>query len=220
MPRRAQPDLRHLTDQYELTDAELATTCTAVMATHGPDEDLWVFGYGSLMWKPEFPFLERHAAHVHGFHRAFCVYSHVYRGTRARPGLVLALDSGGSCRGVAYRVAAASAGAVVERLVRREMVTRVYLPRWVSTRLADGRLVRAHTYTAAHDHEQYAGKLAPAEAARVIRGGIGRSGHNVDYLKATVDHLAELGIADRALLRIARLVEGTGETLPAGDTSL
>lgn len=220
MPRRAQPSLRHLTDQYELTDAELATTCTAVMATHAPEEDLWVFGYGSLMWKPEFPFLERHAAHVHGFHRAFCVYSHVYRGTRARPGLVLALDSGGSCRGVAYRVAASSAGAVVERLVRREMVTRVYRPRWVSTRLADGRLVRAHTYTAAHDHEQYAGKLAPADAARVIRGGVGRSGHNVDYLKATVDHLAELGIADRALLRIARLVEGTEETLPAGDTSL
>jgi len=219
MPPRTQPDLRHLTDQYELTDEELSTTCTAVMATHAPDEDLWVFGYGSLMWKPDFPFLERHAAQVHGFHRAFCVYSHVYRGTRARPGLVLALDAGGSCRGVAYRVAAPSACEVVERLVRREMVTRVYLPRWVSARLPDGRRVRAHTYTAAHDHEQYAGKLAPEEAARVIRGGIGRGGHNVDYLKATVDHLAELGIADRALLRIARLVD-TDETLAAADTRL
>ncbi|MGE0256217.1 MAG: gamma-glutamylcyclotransferase [Alphaproteobacteria bacterium] len=219
MPPRAQPDLRHLTDQYELTDAELATTCTAVMATHPPREDLWVFGYGSLMWKPEFPFLERHAAHVHGFHRSFCVYSHVYRGTRARPGLVLALDAGGSCRGVAYRVAADSAAAVVERLVRREMVTRVYLPRWVPARLADGRRVRAHTYTAAHDHEQYAGKLTAEEAARIIRGGIGRSGHNVDYLRSTVAHLAELGIADRALVRIAGLLADTEEPLSAGGAS-
>ncbi|MBM3558761.1 MAG: gamma-glutamylcyclotransferase [Alphaproteobacteria bacterium] len=187
------------------------------METHPPREDLWVFGYGSLMWKPEFPFLERHAAHVHGFHRSFCVYSHVYRGTRARPGLVLALDSGGSCRGVAYRVAADSAAAVVERLVRREMVTCVYLPRWVAARLPDGRRVRAHTYTAAHDHEQYAGKLAAAEAARIIRGGIGRSGHNLDYLRSTVAHLAELGIVDRALVRIAELAGAGAKTLSAPD---
>ena len=200
-----QPDLSHLSDQYDLTDAEFAQTVRAVMDSHGTNRDLWVFGYGSLMWRPGFAFRERHIGIVHGFHRAFCVYSHFHRGTRARPGLVFGLDSGGSCKGVAYRVDAADAEAVVAYLIHREMVTRVYMPRWVSVRIG-ARTVRAHTYTAAHNHEQYAGKLTPEAAARLIRGNEGHSGRNVDYLLSAVAHLDELGIADGPVHRVKQLV--------------
>ncbi len=196
-----QPDLSHLTDQYELSDDELDTTLRAVMRTHPADEDLWVFGYGSLMWQPDFPFNERALATIHGFHRSFCVYSHVWRGTRAKPGLVLGLDNGGSCRGVAYRVLARHAEQTVEALIRREMVTRVYMPRWVSARLG-GRVVRAHTYTAAHNHIQYAGKLDEEVTLSLIRQGHGRGGPNIEYLRNTVAHLEELGIDDRPLARL------------------
>ncbi len=202
---QSQPDLRHLTDQYELTEEELAKTVRAVMASHGSQDDLWVFGYGSLMWRPGFPHLERHFGAVHGFHRAFCIYSHVHRGTREQPGLVLGLDNGGSCKGVAYRVRAADAETVVEYLVRREMVTRVYTPRWVTVRIG-GQTVRAHTYTAAHNHVQYAGKLSADQAARYIRNSNGRSGNNVEYLRNTVAHLEDLGIDTTPFRRLQRLV--------------
>ncbi|MEH6754996.1 MAG: gamma-glutamylcyclotransferase [Alphaproteobacteria bacterium] len=202
----SQPDLRHLTDQYELTEEELETTLSAVMATHAPEEDLWVFGYGSLMWQPEFPFEEQGLATVHGFHRSFCVYSHVWRGTRDEPGLVLGLDNGGSCRGIAYRVTASRAASTVEYLIRREMVTRVYIPRWVTARIGT-RVVRAHTYTAAHNHVQYAGKLPDEKALQHILQGHGRGGANTEYLRNTVGHLDELGIVDRPLSRLHRMVE-------------
>ena len=202
---QSQPDLRHLTDQYELSEEELAKTVRAVMASHGRQDDLWVFGYGSLMWRPGFPHLERHFGAVHGFHRAFCIYSHVHRGTREQPGLVLGLDNGGSCKGAAYRVRAADAETVVEYLVRREMVTRVYTPRWVTVRIG-GQTVRAHTYTAAHNHVQYAGKLLPDQAARYIRNSNGRSGNNVEYLRNTVAHLEDLGIDTTPFRRLQRLV--------------
>ena len=202
---QSQPDLRHLTDQYELTEDEFSKTVRAVMASHGRQDDLWVFGYGSLMWRPDFPHLERHFGVVHGFHRAFCIYSHVHRGTREQPGLVLGLDNGGSCKGAAYRVRAADAETVVEYLVRREMVTRVYTPRWVTVRI-DGQTVRAHTYTAAHNHVQYAGKLSPDQAARYIRNSNGRSGNNVEYLRNTVAHLEDLGIDTTPFRRLQRLV--------------
>lgn len=205
--RAAQPDLRHLTDQYELTEAELVATRDAVMATHPAGEPLWVFGYGSLMWRPGFAWCDRQRATIRGFHRAFCVYSHVYRGTRENPGLVLGLDNGGSCCGIAYQTTPENARATVEYLIRREMVTRVYLPHWVTATLANGRRVRAHTYTAAHDHTQYAGKLTLDEAARYIRKGVGRSGPNPEYLFNTVAHLDELGIVDGPLHELKALVE-------------
>jgi cation transport protein ChaC len=202
----AQPDLAHLTDQYALTEAELAATRDAVMASHPAGAPLWVFGYGSLMWRPGFDFLDRQRATIHGFHRSFCVYSHVHRGTREKPGLVLGLDRGGSCRGIAYLVSWETATDTVEYLIGREMVTRVYMPRWVPARLDDGRRVLAHTYTAAHNHTQYAGKLDLAEAARLIRHGVGRSGANPDYLFSAVDHLDELGLADGPLHRIGEML--------------
>jgi glutathione-specific gamma-glutamylcyclotransferase len=207
MPQKTQqPDLRHLTDQYELTEDELETTLAAVMTSHPDGEDLWVFGYGSLMWQPEFPFEERELATIHGYHRSFCVYSHIWRGTREKPGLVLGLDNGGSCRGVAYRVRADQAATTVEYLIRREMVTRVYIPRWVTARVGS-RMVRAHTYTAAHNHVQYAGKLSDETALQHILQGHGRGGANTEYLKNTVGRLEALGIVDRALARLHKIVE-------------
>ncbi len=203
---KTQPDLSHLTDQYELNEEELEWTLRAVMESHPRGEDIWIFGYGSLMWQPEFEFEERSLALVHGFHRSFCVYSHIWRGTRERPGLVLGLDNGGSCRGMAYRVRAARAETTVEYLIRREMVTRVYMPRWVTARI-DGKRVRAHTYTAAHNHVQYAGRLSDDEAMRLILQGTGRGGHNTDYLRNTVRHLEEFGIRDRPLERLVRQLD-------------
>ena len=171
--------------------------------------EFWIFAYGSLIWDPGFAVQERAAARLWGYHRAMCIYSHVWRGTPARPGLVLGLDRGGSCRGIALRVAGAAAAAVVDYLEARERVTAVYLARTVPITLkAAGRTKRvaALTYIADRAHHQYAGKLPAPEAARLIRGGAGRAGRNVDYLETTVSHLAELGIADAPLTALARLV--------------
>ncbi len=159
--------------------------------------DYWVFGYGSLMWNPGFPFLEVQTAVLHGYHRAFCLYSHHYRGTEETPGLVLGLDRGGSCAGRAYRVAADKAEEVRAYLHEREMLHYVYDPRDLLVRLPDGRKVRAHTYVVVRGGDQYAGKLPLDQSARLILQGNGVSGANLEYLENTVRHLDELGIADR-----------------------
>lgn len=168
--------------------------------------DLWVFGYGSLMWRPGFDYLEMHRAHIHGYHRAFCVYSWVHRGTRERPGLVLGLDRGGSCVGMAFRVRAEDADNVIAYLDEREMVTGVYIPRMVRLRLA-GREVLARTYVADRGHEQYAGKLPIEAQAKQVEGAVGQSGVNRDYVLSTVAHLEEIGILDGPLHHLAALLK-------------
>jgi len=169
-------------------------------------EDLWVFGYGSLMWRPGFAFAERHCAFVRGYHRALCVYSHVHRGTQERPGLVLGLDRGGSCKGVAFRVAARAAEATLAYLRAREQVTLVYREVVLPARLADGRNVAAVCYVADRTHSQYAGRLERAELARLVAQGVGLSGTNPDYVKNTHDHLAELAIRDATLEWLANRI--------------
>ncbi|RFB79493.1 gamma-glutamylcyclotransferase [Methylovirgula sp. 4M-Z18] len=161
--------------------------------------DLWVFGYGSLMWKPGFAYIECKIATIHGFHRAPCIYSHVHRGTPDKPGLVFGLDSGGSCRGIAFRVAAEHRAATIAYLREREQVTSVYLERLVKAILADARHATALTYVADRRHPQYAGKLTPAETLRLVRQGHGVSGANPDYIRNTRDHLTELGLVDHRL---------------------
>jgi len=167
--------------------------------------DLWIFGYGSLMWRPGFPYEENCRARLYGFHRAFCIYSHVHRGTPEHPGLVLGLDKGGSCVGRAFRVAAENADAVVRYLDEREMVTAVYRPVMGRVRLA-GETVAARCYIADRTHSQYAGKLAVEEQALLIAGAVGQSGVNRDYALMTVDHLEEIGITDGPLHQVARLL--------------
>jgi glutathione-specific gamma-glutamylcyclotransferase len=167
------------------------------------DADLWVFGYGSLMWRPGFPFLERRHAHLHGYHRALCVFSHVHRGTPERPGLVLGLDRGGRCHGVAFRVAAEEAAETVAYLRAREQVTGVYLERRLPVRLAGGERVAALAYTVDRGHPQYAGRLPEAELLRLVRQGVGVSGANPDYVRSTHGHLLEMGVTDPVLAHLA-----------------
>lgn len=173
---------------------------------HSPGAELWVFAYGSLMWNPGFPALERQAGLVRGWHRRFCIYSHHHRGTPAVPGAVLGLDRGGSCRGVAFRVAGGEVDRVLDYLWAREMVNRVYVPRQVPVLLAGGGRVTALTFTADRGHGQYCGRLGADGTARLIRQGVGISGRAVDYLASLLAHLAALGIRDRGLLDLARRV--------------
>lgn len=167
------------------------------------NEDLWVFGYGSLMWRPDFHFEEREKAVLRGFHRSLCVYSHVHRGTPDRPGLVMGLDRGGSCLGLAYRVPLGHVGETVRYLRAREQVTSVYVERLLPVTLADGRRKLALSYVVDRGHAQYAGKLPEAELLRLIRQGKGQSGPNPDYVVRTHALLSQLGVADRLLGRLA-----------------
>ena len=174
--------------------------------------EFWIFAYGSLIWDPGFAWLERVPARLGGYHRSMCIYSHVWRGTPASPGLVLGLDRGGSCRGIALRVAGRAAAAVVDYLDARERVTAVYLARKVPITLMGPRRerrVEALTYIADRGHQQYAGKIPTAEAVGLIRRGRGRGGGNVEYLDSTVAHLDELGIPDAPLTALARTVRRT-----------
>lgn len=173
------------------------------------ESDIWVFGYGSLMWNPGFAHIESRPALLYGWHRSFCIYSHRYRGTPERPGLVLGLDSGGSCRGMAFRVAQANAVEVLEYLWDREMVHGVYQPRILHPRSPDGRL-DCHVFTVDRAHYQYAGGLSDREMVRLIRQGVGLGGHNRDYLANTVSHLDALGIGDGPLHRLLALIEESG----------
>lgn len=170
------------------------------------DGDLWVFGYGSLIWRPGFAYEERQIAEVTGYHRALCIYSHVHRGTQDMPGLVLGLDYGGACKGVAFRVAAARRAETIAYLREREQVTFVYREVVVRAHLADNRRVAALTYVADRAHVQYASRLDREDVLRHVRQGVGQSGANPDYVRATHEHLSALGIEDELLAWIvARL---------------
>lgn len=169
--------------------------------------DFFVFAYGSLMWRPDFPFLEIEPATLYGYHRAFCITSTHYRGTLEHPGLVLGLDRGGKCIGRLYRIAAQDAAEVAEYLHQRELITGCYVPKRVTLRLQDGKQEAGLTYVADRAHYQYAGKLDDRTIAGIIQHATGVMGSNRDYLRNTVQHLEEMGIADTSLHRILRLVE-------------
>jgi cation transport protein ChaC len=163
--------------------------------------DLWVFGYGSLMWRPGFDHLERRPARLSGAHRALCVFSHVHRGTPEKPGLVLGLDHGGSCRGIAFRVEASQREATIAYLREREQVTSVYRETMRPVSLIDEPKagVRALCYLVDRSHEQYAGALSRERQLELVRQGQGHSGVNRDYVLATVKELEALGIRDATL---------------------
>jgi len=170
-------------------------------------DEFWVFGYGSLMWNPGFEFAERSQALIYGYRRSLCVRSWVHRGTEQNPGLVLGLDRGGSCRGMAFSVAPESWDEVIEYLRERELVTNVYLERRVPLVLADGRAVKAVTYVVDRSHRQYAGALDALDAARVVDQAEGRSGPNDAYVFNTLAHLKEMGIRDHWLEQVVGEVE-------------
>lgn len=165
--------------------------------------DFWVFGYGSLMWRPGFAHVETRRARLHGYRRSLCVVSHVHRGTPQRPGLVLGLDRGGSCLGLAFKVPHDLRGEVLDYLRARELVTSVYLERELPVRLDGGAVVRVVTYVVDRSHGQYAGGLEPEEAVRRVSGAVGLSGRNEDYVLNTTAHLKALGIRDHWLDAVA-----------------
>jgi len=175
--------------------------------------DLWVFGYGSLMWRPGFEFEERVEAHLIGAHRALCVYSFHHRGTPERPGLVLGLDHGGMCRGVAYRVAAAARAETIAYLRAREQVTTVYLEcmRAVWLRGEPERRVSALCYMVDRSHPQYAGRLTLEQQLHHVRQGHGHSGSNRDYVVATVAAMEALGLREGELHLLAARLKGPHE---------
>lgn len=173
-------------------------------------DETWVFGYGSLMWRPGFAFLERRHARARGYHRALCILSYVHRGTPERPGLVLGLDRGGSCHGIAFRVAAETWEETLAYLRKREMISGVYQERLLKVSLDDGRRVGALAYVVNREHPQYAGDLGADELLRFVRQGVGQSGANPDYVRSTYEHLLEMGVVDPVLARVCRGLEEAG----------
>ncbi len=166
-----------------------------------PRGDLWVFGYGSLMWSPEIPHSDRRAGILHGYHRALCIYSHRHRGSPEKPGLVMGLCRGGSCWGVAFRIPERRVRPALEALWQLEMVNRVYQPRFVPVR-SSGNTFPAVAFIADKSHSQFAGRLSLAATTRLVAQGHGQRGPNIDYLAQTVAHMDELGIRDGHLHRV------------------
>jgi glutathione-specific gamma-glutamylcyclotransferase len=167
----------------------------------------WVFGYGSLMWRPGFSFEERQAATLHGRRRAFCIYSVHHRGTYQRPGLVLGLAPGGATRGAAYRVGEQDWPEVYAYLREREQPTETYVEASAFVRLADGRRAETLVFLSDTHHPQWAGALSLERQAELIAGATGLSGRNVDYLRDLVEHLREMGVRDHAMERLLGMVE-------------
>lgn len=172
--------------------------------------DLWVFGYGSLIWNPEFEHVETVLATLPGYARSFCMRSIHHRGTSSDPGLVLALDeqAGATCQGVAFRVHPEAHGPTMAALRERELISSAYLEKVLDIALADGRRVAAVTYVIDPEHGQYCGGLGLAEQARIIARAVGDRGPNTEYLWNTAAHLEELGIEDADLSWLAREVRG------------
>ena len=178
-----------------LTEDERRASRRQTMSQAEPGQDVWVFGYGSLMWNPAFHYVERRLGRLHGYHRSFCMWTPLGRGSPENPGLMLGLDNGGSCRGVAFRIAAHKVEEELDIVWRREMVAGSYDPRWVTVRTDLG-AVRAVTFVMNHENERYAGRLPVQTIVRHLATAGGRLGTAFEYLENTVAHLDELGIDD------------------------
>ena len=187
-----------------LTDAELEESLWQIMEAREANEDCWVFGYGSLVWNPLFHFEEKRVATTHGYHRSFCLWSRINRGTPDKPGLVLGLDRGGRCRGVAYRIAPDHVENELRLIWRREMMMGAYVPRWV--KVGDGETqFRAITFTINRAGPAYAGRLPPETIIERLMTCHGRMGPGIDYLLRTAEALRAHGIEDRHLQELCAL---------------
>ncbi|MFC5431048.1 gamma-glutamylcyclotransferase [Paraburkholderia denitrificans] len=182
-----------------LTDAELRASLDCALKDWDRTSDLWLFGYGSLIWNPGLPTVENVRARVHGYHRGLYLWSRVNRGTPEQPGLVLALDRGGSCTGVAFRLAAQGVMPHLEALWRREMVMGSYRPAWLPCALANGQHVAALAFVMRRDVPTYTGKLTDETVRTVFGCASGRYGTTLDYVLRTTQALRESGMPDRAL---------------------
>jgi glutathione-specific gamma-glutamylcyclotransferase len=176
----------------------------STLAQWGGERDLWVFGYASLIWRPEFDSAEQRPASVHGWHRALRMRSRINRGTPEQPGLVFALVSGGSCRGIAYRIERQRARSELERLWEREMPTGVYDPKWLPCRTIHGP-VQALAFTLNRRSPSHTGHIADDEMLDILRHARGRYGSTLDYLLETAASLRRCGIRDREIERLTAL---------------
>ena len=192
-----------------MSDAERAAQIAAILAHVARKEDTWVFAYGSLIWNPAFHYVERRTARIHGYHRQFCLWARAGRGSPERPGLMLSLESGGSCHGVAYRIARQAAASELDVIWRREMFTMAYRPVWVNAHTPDGPLP-AIAFAANRGHERYSPRMQPEAIARYLATGAGPMGRCCDYLFDTVEHLRRLGIRDRRLESLEAKVRAYG----------
>jgi glutathione-specific gamma-glutamylcyclotransferase len=188
-----------------LSDAEQEASLRAILDRHEPGSDVWVFGYGSLVWNPLVHHQERRVARLHGFHRSFCLWSHVNRGSLQKPGLVLALDSGGSCHGVAFRISGHHAEAELRLLWRREMVLGAYSPRWTTVE-AGNETLKAIAFFVNREHANYAGRLPLETVIKTLVSARGTLGTPVEYLLETVQGLVAHGVRDSYLLELRRRV--------------
>lgn len=173
------------------------------MAALPTGHDIWIYGYGSLIWRPEFEFTERRQALLHGYHRALCLWSRVNRGTPERPGLVFGLDSGGSCRGVAFRIDDRDAPQIMEALWKREMPSGAYIPRWLNCRTDEGQIV-ALAFTMNRNTDAYVRDLPHEHLVHIVRNAHGSYGPCIDYVLETADALRRHDIQDKRLLALAR----------------
>jgi cation transport protein ChaC len=182
-----------------------ATMLDQALSEWGGDEDLWIFGYGSLIWRPEFDFAERRPARVHGWHRALKMWSRINRGTPERPGLVFGLLSGGCCRGVVFRIPRADGGEVLARLWQREMKMAVYDPRWLAADTPEGS-VRALAFTLSRKSPSHTGELTDEEYRAIFAFASGIYGTTLDYAHRTLEELRRHDIHDRNLEKLLRLI--------------
>ncbi|MBL8642510.1 MAG: gamma-glutamylcyclotransferase [Rhodospirillaceae bacterium] len=171
-------------------------------------DNFWVFGYGSLMWRPGFDYVERGLALLNGFSRDMCLISIHYRGTKEKPGMVCGLSPGGACQGVAFRIAPEHVGRVVDYLDERELISYIYIPRHVPVVLDTGVTVIARAYVADAAHEQFAGGWSEEKKIAHVAQGVGSEGSSVDYLANIVAHLRELNISDPNLESLLEKVRG------------
>jgi cation transport protein ChaC len=191
-----------------ITDDERTAQVQAMLARAPRPGRVWIFAFGSLMWNPAFHFVERRTARIHGFHRQFCLWARAGRGSPERPGLMLSLEPGGSCTGVAYRLDRREAATELDVIWRREMLTMAYRPVWTTAYTPKGP-EPAIAFSANRAHERYVPGLDEAVIARYLATGAGPIGRCCDYLFDTVAHLRQLGIRDRRLEALEARVRGT-----------
>ncbi|MFA5522021.1 MAG: gamma-glutamylcyclotransferase [Castellaniella sp.] len=186
-----------------LPAAEREASLRQTLSHWQPGQDIWVFAYGSLIWRPEFDFIERRDARLHGYHRALCLWSRINRGTPEQPGLVFGLDHGGSCRGVAFRVAAPAVPETMDALWQREMPSGAYLPRWLACRTSTGD-VRALAFVMNRRKDSYVRDLPAEQLVRVVHGAHGRNGACLEYVLETAHALHRHNIRDRRLQQLVQ----------------